>query len=276
MTTDEKTTKLESRLRGLGSLVVAYSGGVDSTFLLAIARDVLGDKVLAVTAVSPSFPASERATAEQVAKELGVQHVWVETDEMDDAQFRANPPDRCYYCKISLARKLRAVAESHGIPHVALGANADDPSDFRPGLRAAEECGLLHPLLEAGLTKAEIRELSRRRGLRTWDLPAAACLASRIPYGEEITSEKLRRIEEAEAYLRSLGPRRVRVRCHGDVARVEVDPADIALLAAEETRRALAARLKSLGFAYVTLDLEGYRMGSMNEVLGRGRADGVK
>ena len=267
MDTQEKLKLLESRLRALGSVAVAYSGGVDSTFLLAVAQRVLGPKALAVTAVSATYAAEERVEAQKVAQSLGVEHLLVETDELADASFAANPPQRCYHCKRALAAKLKAVAAERGLTHVAIGTNADDTRDFRPGIRAAQEYGLLQPLLDVGLTKEEIRRLSREMGLPTWDRPAAACLASRFPYGEEITEEKLRQVELAEAFLHQLGFHHVRVRRHGNIARIEVEARNIGALAEGRVREQIAARLKALGFAYVTLDLEGYRVGSMNGML---------
>jgi len=262
---DERLARLDPILQDMGSVVVAYSGGVDSTFLAAVAHRVLGEKALAVTASSPLYPAWEIEQAGDMARKLGLRHRTIETTEMDDPAFTGNPPDRCYFCKNELFRRLLDIAREEGIAFVADGTHAGDLSDFRPGRRAALELGVRSPLLEAGLNKEDIRQLSRELGLPTWDKPAFACLASRLPYGTSITPQAIARIDRAEAYLRSLGLAQLRVRCHGEVARIEVEEKDMARLL--EKRREVAERLRSLGFTYVALDLLGYRTGSMNEAL---------
>jgi uncharacterized protein len=270
---------LESKYRALRriigeleSVVVAFSGGVDSTLVLKVALDVLGvQNVLAATARSPSFPPHELDGAENLARELGARHRLFDSDEMSNADFSSNPPDRCYFCKRELFTKLAEIAAEEGLKSVAEGSNSDDEGDFRPGLRAAEELGVRSPLRGAGLTKADVRALSRRLALPTHDKPSFACLASRIPYGERITGEKLARIEKAEALLRGMGMRQFRVRSHNGIARIELaQDEDMAALVEPRARARISAELRRLGFSYVTLDLEGYRSGSMNEVLKQG------
>jgi uncharacterized protein len=272
MDDDIKETRLRGIIRGCGSLAVAFSGGVDSSLLCAIAAAELGDRALAVTVVSPMLPRSELESARALASALGIRHVLVEDGEIEEAVAR-NPADRCYHCKnIEFAHIRRAAAEL-GIDTVAEGSNLDDLSDYRPGAAATRELGIRSPLKEAGLTKAEIRAISKRLSLPTWDKPAFACLASRVPYGERIDAAKLARVESSEDYLRGLGFRQFRVRSHGDIARIELARDERSKLFREELMDAVSARLKSFGFVYVCLELEGYAMGSMNRVIAREGVD---
>jgi len=262
-----KLAALIQRLTELGSAALAYSGGVDSTFLAHVAGEVLGEKFLAVTAASETYPQRERREAEKIAAEYGWRHMVVPTSELGISGFSDNTPNRCYYCKKELMTRLKRIAERYGVEHLLDGQNADDVADYRPGAKAAEELGVLSLLKDVGLTKAEIRKLSRERGLPTWDKPAYACLASRFPYGQAITAEKLNRVAAAEEVLRSMGLGQLRVRDDAGVtARIEVPLEDISRLAAE-LREEVVRRFKVLGYKYVSLDLEGYRTGSMNEVL---------
>jgi uncharacterized protein len=258
---------LFDRLRAFPSLIVAYSGGVDSAFLGWAARQVLGDRVLCVTADSPSYPDRHRQMALEVARTFGLPHEIVGTAELEKPEYRANEPDRCYHCKHELYTRLTAMARVRGFAAVADGANADDRGDYRPGRRAAREFGVVSPLDEAELTKSDIRELSRRAGLPTWDEPASACLSSRVPYFSEVTEEKLRAIEGAEADLRALGFRVLRVRHHGDVARIEVAVDELPRLVEPATAKLVDAALRRRGFRHVAVDLRGYRLGSLNEGL---------
>ncbi len=260
----DKYDYLKTFIGNLGNAVIAFSGGVDSTFLLKVAYNMLGDSVIAMTAVSPTYPSIELEDARTLAKAIGVKHVLVKTGEFEDESYLANTPDRCFFCKQDLFLILREEADKAGIEHIIYGANADDLKDFRPGMKAAEKANAIAPLLEAGLTKDEIRILSKELGLSIWNKPSFACLASRIPYGTRITEKVLSRIEHGEELLRKLGFKQLRLRYHGDIARIEVLPEDISGIVKQETRVQILKGLKKLGFKYVTIDLEGYRTGSMN------------
>ena len=262
-----KLERLRERLRVIGSAAVAFSSGVDSTFLLRVAHEELGERVVAVTARSHSFPKRELDEATAFCRAEGVRHEVIDSEELDIPGFAENPPDRCYHCKKELFGRLLAFARENGLAAVLEGSNIDDDGDYRPGRRAIRELGIVSPLHEAGLTKAEIRALSREMGLPTSDKPSFACLASRFPYGERITAAGLERVEKAEQWLLDAGLdlTQLRVRSHGDLARIEVPTGDIPRLASRAAE--IAAAFKDLGFAYVTLDLFGYRTGSMNEVL---------
>jgi pyridinium-3,5-biscarboxylic acid mononucleotide sulfurtransferase len=258
---------LRDRLRTVPSLVVAYSGGVDSSYLAWVAGRELGTTALAVTADSPSYPERHRAMAIAIARDFGLRHEIIRTEELETPEYRANAPDRCYHCKHELYTKLTALAGARGFAAVADGSNADDRGDYRPGRQAAREFGVWSPLDEAGLSKADIRALSREAGLPTWDEPASACLSSRIPYHSEVTHEKLRAIERAEDALRGMGFRVVRVRHHDTVARIELGRDEMARALDPSTAAAIERELRAIGFRYVTLDLGGYRLGSLNEGL---------
>jgi len=263
---NEKTTRLRSALRKFGSVAVAFSSGVDSTFLLRVAHEELGDRAVAVTVRSPLIPRHELDEAAAFCRQEGIRHEIIDFDALSAPAVVANPPDRCYHCKKEVFGLISAFARANGLAAVAEGSNTDDDGDFRPGRRAIRELGVRSPLHEAGLSKADIRALSREMDLPTWNKPSFACLASRFPYGERLTVVALERVERAERWLREeLGLAQLRVRAHGDLARIEVPPGDIPRLAARAAE--IAASFKGLGFAYVTLDLMGYRTGSLNETL---------
>lgn len=259
----DKFSELKSLLQSFSGAVVAFSGGVDSTFLAVIAHQVLGDRSLAVTAVSPTYPEHQLSEAKELAAQFGLRHQIIYTNEFEEPSFLENPANRCYYCKLALFQDLQRLAVEKGLAVVLDGANVDDLGDHRPGHQAARELGVRSPLQEVGLTKQEIRQLSKDLSLPTWNKPAYACLASRIPYGKPITSEALKRIDEAEKYLALLDLTEVRVRDHYPIARIEVSD----LNKVWERRVEIARKLHELGFPYVTLDLDGFRSGSMNEVL---------
>jgi uncharacterized protein len=264
---ERKEAALLARLGDSGSLIVALSGGADSAYLAWAAQHAIGERALSVTALSPSFAAHDRDVVEEFVRDFRIRHEFIETHEMENPAYRANAADRCFYCKDELFSVLDAIAQQRGFAATAYGVNADDTLDFRPGHRAAKEHRVLAPLLDAGLRKSEIRQLSKRAGLPTWDRPASACLASRVPYGTEVTPERLTMIERGEAALRELGFRQFRVRLHDKLARVEISPDEMDRAFTKETSAAISQALKRVGFTYVALDLEGYRQGSLNETL---------
>lgn len=262
-----KLNRLEEIIRELGSLAVGFSGGVDSAFLLAAASQVLADRALAVTNADASVPSREVEEAAAFCKQRGIRHIICRLDPLQDENYRKNGPERCYFCKRGIFTEIGRIARENGIEYVAEGSNLDDLGDYRPGLKAVSELGVKSPLRDAGLTKSDIRQLSKAMGLPTWSKPAYACLASRFVYGEEITAEKLHMIERAEQFLIGHGFLQERVRMHGMMARIEVAPEEIEKIAAEKMRRAIMEEFVKIGFSYVALDLKGYRTGSMNETL---------
>ena len=263
----EKTQRLENYLKELGGVAVAFSSGVDSTFLLKTAHDVLGERAIAVTARSCSFPARELNEARAFCEAQKIEHIIVDSEELSIEGFAQNPKNRCYLCKRELFSKIINIAKEHGISYIAEGSNTDDNGDYRPGLTAVAELGVKSPLREAELSKAEIRELSKEMGLPTWDKQSFACLSSRFVYGETITEEKLSMVDKAEQKLLDLGFHQVRVRIHGNIARIEIDRSQLAEIVKPEIAQPLAEYLHELGFLYVSLDLDGYKTGSMNKTL---------
>jgi len=267
ITPQEKLRQLRQLLLNLKSCAIAYSGGVDSTFLAKVAYDTLGENTLAVTAASSTYPQRELTEAKQYAQEIGIPHLIIQSEELEIPQFSKNPPDRCYYCKKELFQKIQQIAQERHLNAVLDGSNADDTSDYRPGVRARTELGVRSPLKEVGLTKQEIRQLSSSLHLKSSEKPAFACLASRFPYGMKITRERLQQVDSAEEYLFSLGLKQCRVRYHDHIARIEVPQEEIPTIIMNAQK--VIKRFKTLGFTYITLDLEGYRTGSLNEVLDR-------
>jgi uncharacterized protein len=262
--TEKKYSHLKEFIKGLNSVVVAFSAGVDSTLLLKVSHDVLGDKAIAITAMSPTYPEDEVIQAKQLAKQIGARLLLLKTNEFEKEEFLANTPQRCFFCKTELFSLLKKEASNLGFEHILYGANADDINDFRPGMQAAKQAHAIAPLLEVGLTKAEIRDISKNLGLPTWNKPSYACLASRIPYGIRITTDTLKKIESGEKLLRELGFMQCRLRYHGDIARIEVLVEDLPIILKPGVRTKIIEELKHQGFKYITIDIEGYRTGSMN------------
>jgi len=275
MKSEEKLENLKKMISEMGHVLIAFSGGVDSTFLLKVCVDVLGrENVIAVTASSPTYQMDE-TEAKKIAQFFGVKHVIIHTNEMGNEKFLSNTVERCYFCKKELFSKLKEIAAEHGIKHVLDASNADDSLDYRPGMKAARELGIKSPLLEAGITKEEIRKFSKEMGLPTATKPSQSCLASRFPYGEKITEEKLKMVAEAEKFLKELGFKVVRVRHHGNIARIEVDKNEMVRLMEERIRKKIYERLKEIGYTWVCLDLMGYRSGSMNEAIRGGQNEEI-
>ncbi len=271
MVIERKWEHLKTLLHEMRSAVLAYSGGVDSSLLLRAASEVMGPQLVAVTAVSETYPAGELEAAKNFARSLGVTHRILQTEELSSESFVQNPPDRCYYCKKELFGKLRQLAETEGITSVIEGSNVDDLKDHRPGRTAAQEYAVRSPLVEAGLSKSEVREIARRLELSVWDKPSLACLSSRIPYGTRITPKILQAVQRAEDHLRARGFRQVRVRHHGETARIEIDRSEFPKLLSNNVADQITTALKEIGYTYISLDLEGYRTGSMNEGMERVR-----
>lgn len=268
---ENKLKRLKEIIADYGSLAVGFSGGVDSSFLIAVAHEILGDRLIAVTGVDASIPEREVKEAKAFCEERGIRQILCTVDPLKEESFRNNSPDRCYFCKHGIFTEIKRIASENGIEYVAEGSNMDDLGDYRPGLRAVEELSIKSPLREAGMYKADIRRISNAMGLPTWSKPAYACLASRFVYGEEITEEKLHMIDRAEQFLIEHGFLEERVRMHGNVARIEVPPADIPRLASDEIRTAVYDEFRKLGFMFVALDMKGYRTGSMNATLNTGK-----
>ncbi len=262
-----KLAQLKTIIGQMDSVIVAFSGGIDSTLVAKVAFEALGERAVAVTAVSASLAESERLETIQLAKEIGIRHVLVSSSEVEDVRYRENTPLRCYWCKHELSDILGAYARKHGYQHILDGSNLDDTRDVRPGRKAMKEGGFRSPMIEAGMSKADVRAAAQALGLSNWDKPAMACLASRIPYGTQVNTQNLKQVELAEAFLHGLGMRQVRVRHHGSLARIETDPSEFAPLVA--AREDIAARFKEIGFTHTSLDLAGYRQGSLNESIGR-------